>query len=200
MKTTLHRQDFATKLGPLMAVSSGKGLCALEFMEKDRMILLANRLRQKHTSFEYEDRLDAPLDAAGKWIADYFLGLFPSPAMVPLDLIGTQFEQSVWNALLEIPLGKVATYGEVGRSFACTSARAVGNAVGSNPLSIVVPCHRVIGANGTLTGYGGGLERKRWLLEHEGFSVAGTKRTSRVERRVAVPAGRTATGMQAAIK
>jgi methylated-DNA-[protein]-cysteine S-methyltransferase len=93
---------------------------------------------------------------------------------LPLAAEGTAFQRRVWAALAEIPFGETRSYGEIaGRIGQPGAARAVGLANGSNPISIVVPCHRVIGANGTLTGYGGGLERKRWLLEHEGALVAG---------------------------
>ncbi|MFN0130419.1 MAG: methylated-DNA--[protein]-cysteine S-methyltransferase [Verrucomicrobiales bacterium] len=88
---------------------------------------------------------------------------------VPLAAAGTDFQQRVWAALATIPFGETRSYGDIARSLGQPGAsRAVGLANGQNPISIIVPCHRVIGANGTLTGYGGGLERKRWLLEHEG--------------------------------
>ncbi|MGH2832764.1 MAG: methylated-DNA--[protein]-cysteine S-methyltransferase [Solirubrobacteraceae bacterium] len=88
---------------------------------------------------------------------------------LPLRMVtGTEFQQSVWRALTEIPYGETISYGELARRVGSPGAsRAVGLANGRNPIGIIVPCHRVIGANGSLTGYGGGLERKRWLLEHE---------------------------------
>lgn len=88
---------------------------------------------------------------------------------VPLDTKGTAFQKSVWNALLDVPYGKTNTYGDIAHALNNPKAvRAVGAANGKNPISIIVPCHRIIGANATLTGYAGGLERKRWLLKHEG--------------------------------
>lgn len=85
---------------------------------------------------------------------------------------GTSFQRTVWTALREIPCGSTVSYGELARRIGRPAAvRAVGLANGSNPVAVVVPCHRVIGSNGTLTGYGGGLERKRWLLEHEGAAT-----------------------------
>ena len=83
---------------------------------------------------------------------------------------GTAFQQSVWQVLREIPYGKTMTYGEIAQKIQCASAQAVGGAVGKNPLSVFVPCHRVLGSQGQLTGYAGGLERKRWLLSHEGVT------------------------------
>src|SRR5205085_12167611 len=101
------------------------------------------------------------------WFSQYF-SQKAWPGEIPLDLRSTEFEVGVWNALLQIPLGKTITYGQLASQVGCTSARAAGTAVGKNPINIIVPCHRVIGADGSLTGYGGGLPRKRWLLEHEG--------------------------------
>lgn len=87
---------------------------------------------------------------------------------LPLAPAGTEFQQSVWRALIEIPYGETRSYGELARQLGSPKLnRAVGMANGRNPISIVIPCHRVIGADGSLTGYGGGVERKRWLLAHE---------------------------------
>ena len=87
---------------------------------------------------------------------------------LPLRLVGTPFQKQVWNVLLEIPFGETTTYGaQAVRSGHPNAIRAVGTANGRNQIAIIVPCHRVVGANGKLTGYGGGIERKRWLLEHE---------------------------------
>ncbi len=88
---------------------------------------------------------------------------------VALDLKGTAFQLKVWNAMLDIPHGGTQSYGELARRIGYPkAARAVGQASGRNPVAIIVPCHRVVGSNGSLTGYGGGLDRKRWLLQHEG--------------------------------
>ncbi|BES70386.1 methylated-DNA--[protein]-cysteine S-methyltransferase [Marinobacter nanhaiticus D15-8W] len=87
---------------------------------------------------------------------------------LPLAPAGTEFQQSVWRALVEIPYGETRSYGELARQLGSPKLnRAVGTANGRNPISIIIPCHRVIGADGSLTGYGGGVERKRWLLAHE---------------------------------
>ena len=98
----------------------------------------------------------------------YFRGHLESLDQVPVETAGTPFQQMVWSALRTIPVGTTVTYGQLAaRIGKPRSSRAVGAASGANPVPIVVPCHRVIGANGTLTGYGGGLDRKRWLLAHE---------------------------------
>lgn len=94
---------------------------------------------------------------------------------LPIELHGTEFQRRVWASLREIPYGQTISYGELARWVGKPKAsRAVGLANGRNPIAIVVPCHRVIGADGSLTGYGGGLERKVWLLEHEGSWAPGT--------------------------
>jgi methylated-DNA-[protein]-cysteine S-methyltransferase len=106
------------------------------------------------------------LAAAEAALDDYFAGRPPRPA--PLDLRGTPFQRAVWQALLGIPWADVRTYGQVAEALGCTGgARAVGGANHLNPVAILVPCHRVVAAGGGLGGYGGGVERKRWLLAHE---------------------------------
>lgn len=109
------------------------------------------------------------LQQASDALASYFAG-HPAPAALPLDLqAGTEFQQAVWRALLDIPWGQHVTYGQLAASVGRPSAvRAVGAAVGRNPVSVLVPCHRVVGADGSLTGYAGGLHRKTALLQLEG--------------------------------
>lgn len=102
------------------------------------------------------------------YLDDYFWGLNPSLLELPLAPIGTDFEKKVWSYLREIPFGTTVTYGQIAKDLCVASAQAVGGAVGRNPWSILVPCHRVLGANKRLTGYAAGLERKAWLLNHEG--------------------------------
>jgi methylated-DNA-[protein]-cysteine S-methyltransferase len=106
------------------------------------------------------------------WLDAYFRGEEP-PVTVPLALEGTAFQQQVWKILLDIPYGATRSYGSIAQEMAAAlgkekmSAQAVGQAVGRNPVSILVPCHRVVGSNGKLTGYAGGMEKKIWLLNHE---------------------------------
>ena len=105
-------------------------------------------------------------DEAIRWLDIYFNGT--EPDFTPrLDLRGTPFQLLVWKALLNIPYGETVNYGELARRLGCRSSRAIGSAVGRNPISLIVPCHRVIGADGRLTGYAGGLVRKSRLLELE---------------------------------
>lgn len=115
------------------------------------------------------DDSSAILDEAAAQLAAYFAGELTSFDL-PLDLEGTEFQQQCWLALATIPYGQTVSYGEQARRLGLgpEAARAVGAANGQNPLPIILPCHRVIGADGSLTGFGGGLHRKRFLLEHEG--------------------------------
>ena len=109
-------------------------------------------------------------------IEGYFEGEFTSLDRVPVETAGTPFQRLVWSALRAVPAGTTVTYGHLAARLGRPRAtRAVGMANGSNPVPIVVPCHRVIGANGALTGYGGGLDRKRWLLSHERALLAGAE-------------------------
>jgi methylated-DNA-[protein]-cysteine S-methyltransferase len=112
-------------------------------------------------------REDAAFDDVRAQLAEYFAGE-RTEFDLPLHMIGTRFQRRVWAALCEIPCGETTSYGALAESLGAPgAARAVGLANGQNPVSIIVPCHRVIGADGSLTGYGGGLDAKRWLLSHE---------------------------------
>lgn len=122
-----------------------------------------------------EKQLDI-FDKAIEWLDQYFRGENPK-IMFPLAPKGTPFQKDVWEILREIPYGETITYGQIAKKMAekngkpSMSAQAVGGAVGHNPISIIIPCHRVVGANGGLTGYAGGIERKEWLLGLERNSI-----------------------------
>lgn len=115
---------------------------------------------------------------ATAWLDRYFAGETPEPSELPLAPIGSEFRQRVWKILCDIPRGSVMTYGEIAKQVAAElglesmSAQAVGGAVGHNPISIIIPCHRVVGTGGSLTGYAGGLNRKVKLLELEGVDLS----------------------------
>ena len=109
----------------------------------------------------------AIFDSAKTWLESYFAGN-PGAVEFPLSPAGTVFQRRVWEILLAIPYGQTTTYGAIAKQLGETmSAQAVGQAVGKNPISIVIPCHRVVGVKGQLTGYAGGIENKKWLLRHE---------------------------------
>ncbi|MEM7754120.1 MAG: methylated-DNA--[protein]-cysteine S-methyltransferase [Planctomycetota bacterium] len=129
----------------------------------------AGLVRTDFTPAQTPDEVVPPeLAAAADQLAEYFSGNRTSFDL-PLDLRGTDFQRSVWLALLEIPFGATRSYADIARAIGNPKAvRAVGLANGRNPVSVIVPCHRVIGADGSLTGYGGGVDRKRTLLAHEG--------------------------------
>jgi methylated-DNA-[protein]-cysteine S-methyltransferase len=138
-----------------------------------RLLLVAENEQLVQLHFENEDlpigpgSKDPVLSATSKQLVEYFAGRRKSFEL-PMEMKGTDFERSVWKALLEIPFGETVSYGEIARRIGNPkSVRAVGRANGKNPIAIIVPCHRVIGSDGSLTGYGGGEPRKRWLLDHE---------------------------------
>lgn len=110
------------------------------------------------------------LEQTARWLDIYFSGREPD-FMPPLELHGSAFRRRVWDELMKIPYGQTASYGEIARKLGTKSAQAVGGAVGHNPISIIVPCHRVLGADGSLTGYAGGVDKKIRLLELEGVHI-----------------------------
>jgi O-6-methylguanine DNA methyltransferase len=165
---TLSRSWLKTPIGDMLALASDEGLCALEFDANRRHVRLEARLRRWFRSHEIVDRKTWVLSDTERWLAGYFNGLSADAGSIPLDMRGAPFEHRVWRALLTIPAGETSTYGAIARVIESPDAsRAVGAANGANPVSIIVPCHRVIGSDGSLTGYGGGIGRKKWLLDHE---------------------------------
>ncbi|MDH3755615.1 MAG: methylated-DNA--[protein]-cysteine S-methyltransferase, partial [Acidimicrobiia bacterium] len=162
-----HDQHYTTiidsPLGPLTLVATDKGLRAVLWPDDE-----PTRVRLPDAAIE-TDATDHPvLRAATSQLDEYFAGT-RSEFEVPLDLRGTEFQVANWTALAEIRFGTTSTYGEqAGRLGRPKAARAIGAATGKNPISIILPCHRVVGSDGSLTGFAGGLDAKRWLLAHEG--------------------------------
>jgi len=146
-------------IGELTLVASADGELMGLYMEQQRHLPALE-------TFGVRD--DSVLPEVVQQLKEYFAGERTS-FDVPLKLVGTPFQQEVWTALKSIPYGETTTYGElaVGLGKSLAASRAVGLANGKNPISIIVPCHRVVGSTGSLTGYGGGLERKQHLLDHE---------------------------------
>ena len=164
----LHHATIATPIGDMCALASASALCALEFGGPERRDRLQARMRKWFPPHEIQDGESPMLARTREWLACYFDGASADPKARPIAMHGAPFERRVWDALLQIPPGETRSYGAIAKALGSAGAsRAVGMANGANPIAIIVPCHRVIGSNGTLTGYGGGLDRKTWLLNHE---------------------------------
>lgn len=179
----LVRTILTTEVGPMVALASDSALCALEFDNGGRLTRLEARLAQFYGGPRVVDGDSEIHELTRRWLDRYFAGERLA-AMPNLDARGTPFERAVWAALSAIPIGTTTSYGSIAMEVAGSPAasRAVGLANGANPIAIIVPCHRVIGSNGTLTGYGGGLNRKQWLLAHEERHWPTESSLSRVSR------------------
>lgn len=146
---------FDSPLGTIELFATEKGISSLYFVSEKKNGQSENSILSKGI----------------KQLNEYF-GKKRKEFTLPLDLRGTEFQKKVWNELLKIPFGKTVSYLHIAKKIGDeNSTRAVGNANGKNPVSIIVPCHRVIGADGNLIGYGGGIEKKKWLLEFEGALI-----------------------------
>lgn len=165
MEITVRR--YSSPCGELLLGSYGDSLCMCDWLtEKHRE--LADRRLERALKAQTVEGTSAVIGNAARQLDEYFSGN-RSEFDVPLLFAGTDFQKTVWNALLEIPYGKTVSYKELARKIAMPDAvRAVANANGANSISIFAPCHRVIGSDGSLTGYGGGLDKKLFLLDLEG--------------------------------
>lgn len=173
-------REYDSPIGRLILTADGGGLTGLRFCAGDAGDAPRPPGRENAAVFRPPGRENAAVfRAAERWLDAYFSGQVPRTA-VPLHLKGTPFQLEVWALLRTIPYGRTTTYGALARQLAARrglsrlSARAVGGAVGRNPVSVIVPCHRVIGADGSLTGYSGGLERKLALLTLEKIDLQST--------------------------
>jgi methylated-DNA-[protein]-cysteine S-methyltransferase len=158
----------ATPIGTMLVVTDAEGrLRALDWDDHEARMNRLLRLHYGEGGFVLEDGM-APASVRGA-IEAYFKGDLAAIEALPVATAGTEFQREVWAALRSIPAGETLSYGALAKKIARPAAvRAVGHANGANPIGVVVPCHRVIGADSSLTGYAGGVERKRWLLTHEG--------------------------------
>lgn len=162
---------FKTPLGKMIAGGTDEGICLLEFGDRE---LLGKEIQSISRSLDAKvtDGENKHFPLLEKELSEYFKGTLKK-FTVPVVMTGTDFQNAVWKTLLKIPYGKTWSYKQeaekLGRP---NSVRAAANANGQNRISIIIPCHRVIGSNGTLTGYGGGLGRKKWLLEHESKQIS----------------------------
>ena len=172
MAAVLHSLLIPTPLGEMLAIASDRGLCLLDFAEQKSLQRHTAQVRQAHGGVEVASATRATaatavLHATQVQLAQYFAGQRQA-FDVPLDWVGTDFQVRVWQTLLRIPFGQTCSYAQQSEALGQPRAvRAVANANGQNKISIIVPCHRVVGSNGTLTGYAGGLPRKQALIALE---------------------------------
>lgn len=156
----MYSTTYASPIGDLLIASDGEAICGLWFFGQKHFLSSVNE--------ELIENDDLTIFSEVKdWLDGYFNGENPE-INFKLNPEGSDFRRRVWKILLDIPYGQTLTYGEIASRLSPTmSAQAVGGAVGHNPISILIPCHRVLGANGKLTGYAGGIDKKIWLLELE---------------------------------
>lgn len=169
---TTYYTHIDSPVGPLLVTSNGHALTRVTMTG------------QKHADTIQPDwqSHESPFTAVRQQLDAYFGGELQTFDL-PLDPAGTDFQRQVWQALQDIPYGQTESYGQLAQRIGRRNAsRAVGMANGRNPIPIIVPCHRVIGADGSLTGYGGGIERKRWLLAHEGWQPDQPKAAAREQQ------------------
>ena len=150
---------YASPLGPILLAADETGLTGLWFE--------GQKYFPSFLGVDYQEKETPVLTETARWLDVYFSGKDPG-FLPPLHPQGSPFRQTVWDILLTIPRGQTMTYGEIARRLGVHSAQAVGGAVGHNPISILIPCHRVVGSDGSLTGYAGGFDRKTRLLQLEG--------------------------------
>ena len=168
----LYQDECPSPIGLVYLISDGEAIRSVDFEGyEERMSRLLARHYDRY-SLHPATGSNSKFSEARARLADYFAGDLGAISGLPVATNGTAFQRTVWAALRTIPAGTTISYGTLARRIGQPGAsRAVGLANGSNPVALIVPCHRVIGANSKLTGYGGGIERKRWLLEHEGVKL-----------------------------
>ena len=159
----IHTSDYDSPLGKLLLVSDDEGLRGLWFY--------GQKYFAEGLPAEHEESSHPALDSAKRWLDVYFAGSVPdfTPS---LSLKGTDFQLRVWRLLQRIPYGHTTTYGALAKDLSCRAAQAIGQAVGHNPISIIIPCHRVLGSDGRLTGYSAGIDKKEFLLRLEGIKMS----------------------------
>ncbi len=164
--TVLKAGWLTTRLGAMLALADDKTLYLLEFVDRSELEKEVERLKNRLHAVIVPER-NPIIEQIEQELAQYFAGTL-SVFNTPIKMTGTDFQKQVWQQLLCIAAGQTRSYSEQAKALGRPNAvRAVAAANGRNPLAIVIPCHRVIGADGSLTGYAGGLPRKKWLLEHE---------------------------------
>ena len=178
--TIVYLDRILTPLGPMISGTTTEGLCLLEFHDRRMLRTQLNQLVSR-LNCAFVPGTSPMQQLVSHQLGEYFSGE-RSTFDIPLVISGTPFQERVWNALLDVPYGETRSYLEQAENIGSPkSVRAVANANGCNRIAIVIPCHRIIGANGKLTGYGGGLWRKQWLLQHEGSSFSSRKNSSQAD-------------------
>lgn len=185
MSVELYRETLATPIGKLILLTDAQAqVRALDWW--DYAIRMETLLDRQYRKGAWQITSSGTETQALRQVRAYFAGDLGALDSLPVVTAGSPFQQTVWHALRAIPVGQAWSYARLAEHLGCAgSARAVGSANGANPVSLILPCHRVIGANGQLTGYAGGIERKRWLLEHEGVLPRPLCGHSNVGRRLA---------------
>ncbi len=153
-----YKMKYASPLGELTLVATEDAITAL--------VMAGQKHEETHIPADAREQETTLIHSVCEWLDAYFAGEQPDASKLPLAPEGTAFQKRVWQELLAIPYGEASTYGVLAKKLN-SSARAVGGAVGRNPISILIPCHRVLGSDGSLTGYDGGIERKKQLLKLE---------------------------------
>lgn len=162
--------SYDSSIGKLSIVSDDESIVGLWIEGQKYYMSILKREK-------YEEQETKVIKTTKQWLDRYFNGEKPHIEDIPLKLVGSDFRKQVWKILLKIPYGETITYGDIAKEIAkqnhikSMSAQAVGGAVGHNPISIIVPCHRVVGGNGSLTGYAGGIDKKIELLKLEGVDI-----------------------------
>jgi methylated-DNA-[protein]-cysteine S-methyltransferase len=157
-------ETIETEIGKVIVVSDGKSICAVDYEGYEPR--MRSLLRARFGEFSLEPHVDS--SGFSQRLRSYFMGDLHAIEEIPVNLAGTTFQRRVWMMLRRIPAGTTMSYGALAAKLGAPSAaRAVGFANSLNPIAIIIPCHRLVGANGKLTGYAGGLSRKAWLLAHE---------------------------------
>ncbi|MCP4003986.1 MAG: methylated-DNA--[protein]-cysteine S-methyltransferase [bacterium] len=166
----LYYDEIASPIGMILLVADERALWALDFADTRERMMRLLKMRYSEVSLV---RTRNPGGFSAR-VRAYLEGDLRALDAIPVDTGGTDFQRKVWRALRKVRSGRTSSYGALARRIGePKAARAVGAANGRNPVALVLPCHRILGADGSLTGYAGGLQRKRWLLEHEGVDVAG---------------------------
>ena len=165
-----YKKHYKSPIGNIIIASNEKSIVGLWFDKQNHIRIFSHD--------EIEEKNITVLEECKKWLDDYFAGKKPEISRLPLAPEGSEFRQHIWKILCEIPYGCTMSYGNIAKEAAMRmgkermSAQAVGGAVGHNPISIIIPCHRVVGSSGSLTGYAGGIDKKIKLLSHEGVDMS----------------------------